>query len=263
MEDTIPDHKAFPEGMTPLGNATFQFSCHPGLSCFTSCCRNVDMPLYPYDIITLKNKLNLRSAEFLEHHTRVVQGSNSYFPSLMMKMNEDNSCPFLSPEGCEVYKERPFSCRMYPLERAVNRNPGKGEGREFYFLCQHDYCKGHGQGPEWTAKEWIRDQELLFHNAMAEQWTEMDTLFAGNPWEGEGVAGPKQKLAFMVCYNIDDFRGYVSHYNLLSQFKLCRSRVRSIETDDEALLTFGFDWLKLVLIKQPTLRSKGKQEVAG
>lgn len=243
--------------MTPLGSSAFQFSCHPGLSCFTLCCRNVDMLLYPYDVIQLKKRLGIRSSEFLERHTQVIQGNNPYFPSLMMRMDEHNSCPFLSSEGCKVYESRPFSCRMYPLERAVNRDPGKGEEREFYFLCRHDYCKGHDQGPEWTVREWLRNQQLLFHNTMAEQWTEMDTLFAGNPWKGEGTAGPRQKLAFMVCYNIDDFRDYVGHHNLLSQFKISRSRVRNIETDDEALLSFGFDWLKLVLADLPALKFKG------
>lgn len=257
MKNNSQDRKEFPEGMVPLGNSTFQFSCHSGLSCFTMCCRNVDMLLYPYDIILLKKRLQIRSGEFLERHTRVVQGHNPYFPSLMMKMAENNSCPFLSEQGCEVYRDRPFSCRMYPLERAVNRDPGKGEEREFYFLTEHEYCKGHGQGPEWKVGEWLRDQQLLFHNTMAEQWTEMDTLFAGNPWDGEGVAGPKQKLAFMVCYNVDDFRDYVRHHNLLNQFKLSRSRARSIESDDEALLTFGFDWLKFVLADKPTLKFKG------
>ena len=36
---------------------TFMFRCHSGLECFNKCCRNLNLFLYPYDIICLKNKL--------------------------------------------------------------------------------------------------------------------------------------------------------------------------------------------------------------
>jgi uncharacterized protein len=250
--------KKFPEGMVPLGKSRFTFGCHAGLSCYMTCCRNVDMLLYPYDIIQLKNKLNIRSDQFLEKYCRVVKGDNPYFPSVMMKMNEVNACPFLGGEGCSVYEHRPSACRMYPLERAVDRSPEKGRPDEFYFLTDHDYCKGHGEDTEWSVKEWLRDQKLPFYNSMADQWAEIDTIFASNPWAGEGAAGPMQQLAFMICYNVDGFRDYVNHQNLLSQFKIAKARIRSIETDDEALLSFGFDWLKLLLANQPTLKRRNR-----
>jgi len=253
--------KSFPAGMVPLGKEKFSFSCHAGVSCFMSCCRNVEMLLYPYDIIELKKCLGIRSDRFLEEYVQVVQGANPFFPSLMMKMTEANSCPFLGPAGCTVYEHRPFSCRMYPLERGVDRNREKGRAEEFYFLTRHAYCKGHDEAQEWTVKEWLRSQQLLFHNAMADQWTEMDTLFAGNPWAGEGAAGPKQKLAFLVCYNIDGFRDYVRHHQLIDRFKLPKTSVRAMETDDEALLSFGFDWLKMVLADMPTLQVKRNRQI--
>ncbi|MGD2187440.1 MAG: YkgJ family cysteine cluster protein, partial [Desulfobacterales bacterium] len=104
-------------------NESFIFECHPGTYCFTHCCRDADMYLYPYDIIRLKNRLGLSSAQFLEQHTTLAFRDNPYFPSVMLKMSdkEDKSCPFLSSKGCGVYGERPFSCRAYPLERAVAR----------------------------------------------------------------------------------------------------------------------------------------------
>ncbi|MEN8141772.1 MAG: YkgJ family cysteine cluster protein [Thermodesulfobacteriota bacterium] len=249
----------FPEGMVPLGGESFRFSCHPGVSCYMKCCRNVDMLLYPYDIILLKNKLQIRSDEFLEKYIRVGQGSNPYFPALMMKMDSHNACPFLGPDGCTVYEVRPAACRTYPLERAVDRTARKGRAEEFYFLTNHDYCKGHAEDKMWTVKEWLRDQKLLIHNSQADRWAEMDSFFATNPWAGEGVAGPKQKLAFMVVYNLDSFRDYMQHHNILGQFKMAASRVRAIERDDEALLSFGYDWLQFVLAGKPTLKQRKKR----
>ena len=30
----------------------FEFRCHPGVACFTDCCRGIDIMLTPYDILT-------------------------------------------------------------------------------------------------------------------------------------------------------------------------------------------------------------------
>ena len=251
-------NKEFPPGMEPLGKASFPFRCHPGVGCYMSCCRNLEMPLYPYDILKLKKRLGLDSEEFLRRHVRVGEGSNPYFPALMMRMAEniEHTCPFLGEAGCTVYSERPAACRMYPLEKAVERTPAKGRAEEFYFLTHHSYCLGHGEEQSWTVKEWLRDQNLLTYQVMDELWAEMDTLFATNPWRGEGAAGPLQQLAFMVCYNVDGFRRYLREHNLLADFKLSWSEAREIEGEDEALLKFGFKWLQFVLAARPTLQPR-------
>ena len=54
-------------------------------------------------------------------------------------------------------------------------------------------------------------------------------------------------MAFMVCYNIDGFRGFVEEHRLLESFRIDSSMRRIIAEDDEALLKFGFEWLKYVL----------------
>lgn len=253
------DEKKFPQGMEPIGSAPFRFLCHPGVPCFTRCCRDLQLFLYPYDIIRLKKRLGINSEEFLNQFAGVVQGGNPFFPAVVMRMadNDARTCPFLDGEkGCRVYEDRPSACRTYPLERAVDRAPARGAPREYYFMTNHEYCMGHLEAREWTVKEWLRDQQLVYYNAMDELWAEMDTFFALNPWKGEGAGGPRQLLAFMVCYNIDRFRQYVGDHDLLNQFRLDKSRRRAIETDDEALLKFGYDWLKYLLVGKPTLQPK-------
>jgi Fe-S-cluster containining protein len=251
--------KKFPDGMVPLEKKPFTFSCHEGVSCFTKCCRNVDMPLYPYDIIIMKNKLEMRSDEFLSKHVNVVRGANPFFPTLMMKMNQVNACPFLGPSGCAIYDSRPSACRMYPLERAVDRSPAKGRPDEFFFLTSHDYCMGHKENQEWTVKEWMRDQGLALHNSHADRWAEMDTFFAANPWDNEGVAGPRQQAAFLACYNMDGFRDYIKLKDIFSTFKIPATRLRSIQNDDEALLSFGYDWIKMIIGGMDTLKMRKKK----
>jgi len=259
MKNKNEQQKSFPDGMEPLGNSVFKFACHSGVSCFTRCCRKLELFLYPFDIIRLKKRLGITSEEFLNTYTGVVQGGNPFFPSVIMKMRQDeeNTCPFLDQDkGCTVYEDRPSACRTYPLERAVDRSPERGAAQEFYFMTNHDYCKGHDEDQELTVKDWIRDQHLIYYNAMDDLWAEMDTIFAANPWKGEGAAGPKQQVAFMICYNIDRFRQYVNDYELLKQFKLDKARKKAIANDDEALLKFGFDWLKLILTGKPALQGR-------
>jgi Fe-S-cluster containining protein len=250
--------KEFPEGMEPLGNSAFHFRCGPDVKCYMSCCRKLDLILYPYDIIRLKRRLSISSEEFVRSHTRLGPSSHPFFPAVMLLMSEnrEQTCPFLDKEGCTVYEDRPTACRTYPLERAVDRSPARGRPRDYYFMTNHSYCLGHQEKKEWTVKTWIRDQKVQHYNAVNDLWAEVDTLFAQNPWQGEGAGGPRQQMAFMVCYNIDGFRRFADEQKLFDQFKLESSQRRALAHDDEALLKFGFEWLKHILTGAGNLRRK-------
>lgn len=252
------DPNFIPEGRTAVGTEPFQFHCHSEVECFTNCCRKLMLYLYPYDVLRLKNSLGIHSAEFMHTYTRVAQGSHPYFPAVMLNMKDStgNTCPFLGEAGCTVYKDRPSSCRTYPLERGVERKDGKQGLVAHYFMTHHSYCKGHDEKRTYTVNEWERDQFLHEYNLMNDFWAEVDAFFASNPWQGEGNAGPRQQLAFMVCYNVDQFREYVNSHNLLKSFRLDRDRRRRIERDDAELLRFGFDWLQFILGDRPTLLAR-------
>ena len=216
------------------------------------------MILYPYDIIRLKNHLKIDSEEFLRNFTLLAEGDNIYFPTVKLKLNSDveKSCPFLGHQGCGVYQDRPTACRTYPLERAVDRNRQKGAPAEFYFMSNHSYCLGHLEDCRFTVKNWLRNQRLFEHNLMNDLWSEIDTLFASNPWKGEGIAGEKQKMAFLVCYNIDGFRRFADNVNLVDQFQVTKDIRRRIASDDGEMLKFGFEWLKLLFGRSSSLMKK-------
>lgn len=249
--------KEFPENMVPIGNGEFQFECHPGVECFTLCCRNVDLILYPYDIIRLKNSVSMDSEEFLRRHTTLCQGDNPFFPTVKLKLkDEGKECPFLETSGCTVYHDRPSACRTYPLERAVDRTNLHGIPEEYYFLTDHVYCLGHKEEKRFNVKSWTRNQKVFEFNVLNDYWAEIDTLFATNPWKGEGAAGEKQQLSFLVCYNIDGFRRFAEQHKLLKQFSIDKAVRRRMDTDDSELLKFGFEWLKLVLAGKSSLVRK-------
>lgn len=255
----MTEQKIFPDGMQPLGKDYFSFSCHPGVSCFTICCRKVDLTLYPYDIIRLKNALGLESEEFMRRHSRLVNGDNPYFPTVMLALTDEGkgNCPFLKPDGCSVYENRPTDCRTYPLERAVDRTPGRRGRGEYFFLTHHDYCKGHEEEDQFTARDYVRNQRLEQYCTYNDMWAEIDTIFRSNPWAGEGAGGPGQQLAFMVLYNIDGFRKFAQERNLLDSFKIPRKNREQIDKVDEELLKFGFEWLKFLFSGKSSLIRKG------
>ncbi len=249
--------KKFPKDMVPLGSEKFSFSCHEKVACYTKCCKNVDMLLFPYDVIRLKNALNISSEKFMRSYSRVIKGDNPYFPSVMLKLKDENGwCPFLLDAGCSVYHDRPSSCRTYPLERAVDRKPKGGKPDSYYFLTHHDYCLGHTEHKRFSVKEWVRNQKIDQFNIMNDLWAEVDTLFASNPWRGEGSGGEKQQLAFMVCYDIDRFRSMIEQNNVLKLFSLPKDLRKRIKTDDGELLKFGFEWIKLILSGKSSLIKK-------
>ncbi len=255
----MKSRKDFPEGMQPLGKEKFHFHCHSDVDCYRVCCRNVEMFLYPYDVLRLKTALQIASQEFMEQYSRVVQGvSHPYFPAVMLRLTEDkdNACPFLTEQGCGVYMDRPSACRTYPLERGVDRNPEKGMDQEFYFMTDHAYCHGHQEEKTFTVKKWIRDQRLDQYNLMNDLWAELDTVFSGNPWGGEGSGGPKQQMAFTACYDIDNFRLLVAKHSLIDRFNLSRDQKRRIHGSDTELLKFAFEWMKYFLGSPTSLLSK-------
>ena len=51
------------------GDTVIQFRCHKDIDCFNTCCKNIDNMLTPFDILRLKKRLGITSAEFLRQYT--------------------------------------------------------------------------------------------------------------------------------------------------------------------------------------------------
>jgi len=228
---------------------TFKFDCHAGVACFTRCCKDADMYLYPYDIIRMKNRLGISSDRFLEQYTLTAFRDNPFFPSIMLKMsdNEEKSCLFLTPEGCTIYEDRPFSCRAYPLERAVSRVGDEKSPVTIYFISNHSYCLGHQETRPWTVKEWLEDQQVRLFNDMNDLWVPMDTLFRKNPWGPQGINSPTLKMAFMAGFNVDKFKTFIFESTFLARLDVAPERMEQLAASDVELMKFGFDWIRFFL----------------
>lgn len=258
----IPKYSHLPFNRKLLEDESFIFECHPGMDCFTRCCRDADMYLYPYDIIRLKSRLALSSEQFLEQHTTIAFRDNPYFPSVMLQMSdrEDKACPFLSSAGCGVYEDRPFSCRAYPLERAVARVADEKRPKEMYFLVRHSHCDGHQEIRRWTVAQWLDDQKIKDYNEINDRWVEIDTLFRQNPWKAEKLESPKLKMAFMACFNIDRLRTFITQSSFFARFEVEPGKIDRLMASDTDLLKFGFDWIEFSLTGKGLLKIKAQKK---
>ncbi|NIS54376.1 MAG: YkgJ family cysteine cluster protein [Phycisphaerae bacterium] len=234
----------------------FKFACHSGVSCFNECCGDVNIFLTPYDVLRLKNALGISSQEFLDKYTILPIDQNQRLPVVMLRMqeNEKKTCYFVSEEGCTVYENRPWACRMYPLglaspgELAANLNEG------FYFILKESVCKGFNENKEWTVREWIKDQGIAEYDKFGEMYKEIYT----HPYLEKAPELTPQKIDmfFLACYNLDKFRDFIFHSTFLQKFNLEDDLPDKIKTDDEELLKFSFRWIRFALFGEKTMNIK-------
>ena len=228
---------------------TFSFCCDPEIACFNRCCRNLNLFLYPYDVLRLKNALDISSDQFLDRYVDVVRRSDNFFPEVLLRMseNDERTCPFMRQSGCAVYPDRPDTCRLFPMEQGVLYDADGKKDQLIYFFRPPDFCLGPAGNTRWTASRWAKDQQTEIYQEMTIRWAELKRLFQTDPWGAEGPQGPKAKMAFMATYNIDRFRDFVFTSSFLKRYKVKAAILKKIKNEDTHLLQFGFDWIKFFL----------------
>jgi len=234
---------------------TFKFGCHPGVSCFNRCCGDVNIFLSPYDVLRLKKRLGMKSYEFLDKHCLLLVQKDMKTPVVVLKMNDDEgkTCPFLGDSGCEVYPDRPWPCRMYPLGLASQKDTPDGwQGDRFYFLLHEDVCRGFEEPQEWTVRQWLDNQGIDEYDTWGEAFKEL-TLHKF--FETGGTLGPERMhMMFTACYDLDKFREFVFESTLLERFEIDEDFVEEMRYSDEALLRFAFLWLRFSLFGEKTVK---------
>ncbi len=210
----------------------FRFSCHHGLDCFNNCCRDINIYLTPYDVLRMKNKLGIKSGDFLENYT--TQQDNGGFPAVLIKMNEDDNlkCPFLTPGGCQVYDVRSWACRIAPVD-VIERGYG--------FIFDSTFCHGLNEDKEWTVEEWMQNQGLEIYEQKEKSFNRIPLHFHFTGMKN--LDKHIKDVVFMACYDLDKFKKFIFDTGFLSYFWVNPEQLDKIREDDEALLQFSFHWL--------------------
>ncbi len=247
----------------------FQFECGPHLDCFNACCADVNIFLTPYDVMRMKNALDLRSDQFLSRYTIVPFDEKQKLPMplMLMKDTDKKECHFVDQEkGCTIYDNRPWPCRMYPLGSA---SPSEMEGlndEKFYFEMREDVCHGFGCEKKWKIGEWIDDQGIRPYDEFGELFKEV-TLHS-KLTKGWKPTPKHVEMYWMALYDLDKFRTFIFGSTFLQRFDISDNELSLLEKDDEELLRFGFKWVKVALFGEKTVpikpeaASKFKQPVS-
>ncbi|MCP4748417.1 MAG: YkgJ family cysteine cluster protein [Desulfobacteraceae bacterium] len=252
--DTLP-------GKQIKEDQTFKFRCHPEVACFNRCCRNLNLFLYPYDVLRLKNSLGISSDEFIDSHVDIVMRKGYHFPDVLLRMadNKQQTCPFLVSQGCSVYLDRPDTCRGFPVEQGIFYDAVKGSCAPVYFFRPPDFCLGQHEEKSWTIETWQHDQDAKTYHRMTALWADIRRLFHQTPWGLEGFSGAKGKMAFMAVYNVDRFRDFIFNSSFLKRYRIKPEFLKKMRAGDTALLKFGFEWIRFFIWGQPSKVLKPKK----
>ena len=218
----------------------FCFACHPGVPCFTECCRELDLLLTPYDALRLKNRLQLQSGEFLDQYVIIEWDERLVFPQCYLTMIDDGraSCVFVSPNGCTVYEDRPSSCRAYPVGRGVSAQDRK----EHFVLVKEDHCQGFAEQTSQTPVHYLREQGF-------DEYSRFDDAVMSilqHDKIRQGFRPDRQQLDqfILALYNLDLFRHEMSDGRISMHRPLQPSEIQGLAGNEEQLLLLGVSWLK-------------------
>ncbi|MFT5697222.1 MAG: Fe-S-cluster containining protein [Desulforhopalus sp.] len=239
------DENQLPVVTKPIDKTdSFAFACHKGVSCFTECCRMLELALSPYDILRLRHSTGKTSTELLDQFVIMEQDPGEPFPRFYLTMVDDGraSCIFVSTEGCTIYPDRPAACRTYPLGRGAQKNP-EGMVVDHFILIQENHCHGFAEPATQTPIEYTADQELSPYyrfNDLVAGILQHDSIRKGF------IPSKKQiELFTLVLYDIDRFR------ILIEKGEIQLSGANAIANyNDEQLLERGVGWISNQLFPQ-------------
>ena len=253
IRQTAPD--SIKGKIEPVENGGFRFACHPGVPCFTECCRDLNLQLTPYDVVRLKGRLGLSSDEFLDRHTDCGFDENRPLPVVYLRMspNGRRTCPFVSPQGCLVYEDRPSACRIYPIAMASRLHRIHGSVLENYFVLREDHCLGFEEDRRWQIDEWLNDQGLDEYRRQNDLWM---AIITHPRLRNDPLPQKQQQMFFIAAYNLDRFRKMVLQSRFLELFQVERNEIEQIGISDTALLDLAFNWIRFSFLGEATLKPR-------
>ena len=244
-------------------DSIIQFRCHPGVSCFTACCGSIKIVLTPYDILMLTKRLQIPAHEFLHRYTHPTYLEKTDMPGVMIKMREeDDKCPFVTPEGCTVYTDRPTACRYYPVgmadfheggSRDADGNEMSSAEEKFFFLVKEAYCKGHEEDKKWTVGEWRADQGVDLRDEMNREWLRL-VMRRKSFGHQATLSEQAKRMFFMASTDLAHFRRFIFESSFLKTYEIDPEVVEKIREDDVELMHFSFNYLANSIFGTQTLK---------
>ncbi len=190
------------------------------------------------------------SGEFLKRYTIALLGDEG-LPLVVLKMIEDEnkSCPFVMPDGCGIYEDRPWSCRMYPIFPASSKE-------EEFLIREDPSCLGSKEGKQWTMEEWKKGQGIDIYDKMNESYKVI--TFHDYFQKGNKLDSGRAKMLYRACYDLNDFKKFIFETRFFDIYDVENGVVEKIKEDEEELLNFGYRWIRFNLFDEDTFKLKDK-----
>jgi Fe-S-cluster containining protein len=190
----------------------------------------------------MRRTSGLSSGEFLKQYTIPLLVDNGLpLAALKMMDNKNKTCPFVTPDGCEIYQDRPWSCRMFPIFTSPL-------GEKSFFIEERNSCLGYKEEKWWTIEGWKKDQGIDIYDKMNEFYEEItlnEFFLKGNKLDPE-----KSRMLYMACYDLDEFKKFLFETRYFDAYDVERGIIEKLEKDQEQLLGFGYKWVISNLFKE-------------
>ena len=242
---------------------------------------NVDLAVYARPHVEDDETVVLVMADKLSYTNLQQNPSAAYMfiektdlPGVKIHLDEEGRCPFVTPEGCTIYSERPSACRYYPIGMA-NFHEGGEEGIEserFFFVVKEEHCKGHEEDKEWTIRDWRADQGVDLCDEMNREWLEIVMRRKSFGFQAT-MSEEAKKIFFMVSTDLDKFKKFIFKSSFLDTYEVDQETLDKINEDDIELLKFSYKYLASSLfgtqdikIKEEKIKARAekmKKEQAG
>ena len=230
MSSNQPDN----EQQVLTEDSRFRFACHDTLPCFTQCCRDVNIYLTPYDILRLRRALKISSTEVLERYTRHFLARVTHIPVVQLEMDPETlNCRFVSDSGCRVYDNRPWACRMYPLDVASRSG-------EYMPIAGKERCLGLNEPAFHTVGAWLESQGVRPYEEMERAFLQV----VPPDFQPSSQMNPGLGRVLFLAYDIDRFIEIVNDPRFQTFYDVDDETLRRVREDDEALLHLAFRYVR-------------------
>ncbi|MFZ2448446.1 MAG: YkgJ family cysteine cluster protein [Syntrophobacteraceae bacterium] len=216
-------------------SSPFPFACHDALPCFTQCCRDVNIYLTPYDVLRLRKALGgMGSAEFLAEHTQHFLAKGANIPVVQLLMDPETLyCRFVTDDGCRVYNDRPWACRMFPLDLSTT-------GGKYGLIAGKDRCMGLFEPSAGTVADWLEGQGVTHYAEMEREYQSVvPERFQPGAAMNEGLG-----RVLFLAYDLDRFAEMLDDPRFLKFYDVDEEMLRRVREDDEELLLLAFRYIR-------------------
>ena len=136
------------------------------------------------------------------------------------------------------------------------RNQEEYTDRTSYALVQEKHCLGHQEPRSLTIDEYREDQGVVVYDEKGRGWRQ---LVLKKKSAGPAIGKPpaiSNQLFFMASYDVDRFRAFVSSDSFNKTYDIPLEVMATLLADDEALMEFGYNFLKHALFGERFLEER-------